>query len=211
MSHLSILRRLAVAAVVVLPLTSCYIPDKFRSELRLSRFGDYALTFTGDLIYAPILNDYAEGKITPDNETEKNENIYKDLVRDPAIKDLKRSGKGRFAIKYERTGHLDKVQLVAFTRRDARMLSLKSNEDGTIIVQGNMVKTSDAQRMVELGIDMQGEFRITTDAHVLRHNATDVRTFGQSKVYVWKIENPLSPTPSLVILRDPSPARPTTP
>lgn len=200
------LRLLAVA--MLLPLASCYIPDKFRSELRLSRYGDYSLSYEGDLIYAPILHDYANGTVTPENEEEKNNNIYKDLVRDPAIKSITRSGKGRFHVKYERQGRLGKVQLTALIRRDSRMLALKSKEDGTIIIDANGVKPGDAQRMAELGITMEGEFRIVTDATVLNHNAAEIRPYGEYKVYVWKIENALSMTPTLIMMRTPDPARP---
>lgn len=202
------LSRIAAAFTLVLFLSSCYVPDKFHAELRLSKYGDWALNFEGDLIYAPILHDYAEGKVTPENEEEKNNNIYRDLVRDPAIKDLKRAGKGRFHVKYERMARLGKVQLSALIRRDARMLALKSNEDGTIVVAGNGVKAGDAQRMTELGVGMEGEFRITTDAKVLRHNATEVRPFGQYTVYIWKIENAFSPPPNLVMQREDDPQRP---
>ncbi|CAA7613390.1 conserved hypothetical protein [Magnetospirillum sp. LM-5] len=200
-------RLLSVAALTIL-LSSCYIPDKFKGELRISRYGDWAITYEGDVIYAPILHDYANGTITPENELERHNNIYKDLVRDIAVKDLKKVGKGRFHLKYERGGRLGKVQLTSLLRRDARLISLKSNEDGTIIIDANGVKASDAQRMAELGIGMEGEFRITTDANVLRHNATEVRPFGQYRVYIWKIENALSSTPTLVMLRDPDPSRP---
>ncbi|MCR6632163.1 MAG: hypothetical protein NVV74_20115 [Magnetospirillum sp.] len=200
--------RMAAVCALALTLASCYIPDGFHSELRLSRYGDWALSFDGDLIYAPILHDYAEGKITPENEDERNQNIYKDLVRDPAIKDLKRAGKGRFHVKYERMGRLGKVQLTALLRRDARLIGLKSAEDGTIAIAANGVKPSDAQRMAELGISMRGEFRITTDGNVLRHNASEVRPFGQYKVYIWKIENAFSPPPMLVMQREADPQRP---
>jgi hypothetical protein len=200
-------RILSVVALTVL-VSSCYIPDKFRGELRLSKYGDWALTYEGDVIYAPIMHEYANGKITPENEAERHNNIYKDLVRDIAVKDLKRTGKGRFHLRYERGGRLGKVQLTSLLRRDARLISLKSNEDGTIIIDANGVKASDAQRMAELGIGMEGEFRITTDANVLRHNATEVRPFGLYKVYIWRIENALSATPTLVMLRDPDPNRP---
>jgi hypothetical protein len=202
------LARTLPVLVLCLVLTSCYIPDKFKGELRISRYGDWALNYEGDVIYAPILHDYAEGKITPENETERHNNIYKDLVRDIAVKDLKRVGKGRFHLRYERMGRLGKVQLTSLLRRDARLISLKSNEDGTIIIDANGVKASDAQRMAELGIGMQGEFRITTDANVVKHNANEVRPFGNYRVYIWKIENPLSPTPTLVMIRDPDPNRP---
>lgn len=204
----SFLSRVATVVALTLGLTSCYIPDNFHSELRLSRFGDWAVTFDGDLIYAPIMHDYAEGKITADNEEEKNQNIYKDLVRDPAIKAIQRIGKGRFNIKYERMGRLGKVQLSALLRRDARLLALKSAEDGTITIAGNGVRPGDAQRMTELGIGMRGEFRITTDGNVLRHNANEVRPFGQYRVYIWKVENAFSPSPILVMKREDDPQRP---
>lgn len=200
--------RIAAVLALTFGLASCYIPDNFHSELRLSRYGDWALSYEGDLIYAPILHDYADGKITAENEDERNQNIYKDLVRDTAIKDLKRSGKGRFHVNYQRMGRLGKVQLTALIRRDARLLAIKSAEDGTITIAANGVKPSDAQRMTELGIGMQGEFRITTDANVVRHNASDVRPFGQYKVYIWKIENAFSPAPFLQMVRDNDPQRP---
>lgn len=200
--------RMVAVFALTLSLTSCYIPDNFRSELRLSRFGDWALSFEGDLIFAPILHDYAGGRITAENEEERNQNIYKDLVRDPAIKDLQRAGKGRFHAKYERMGRLGKVQLSALLRRDARILALKSAEDGTIAIAGNGVKASDAQRMAELGITMRGDFRIITDGAVIRHNANEVRPFGQYKVYIWKIENAFSPPPVLVMQREDDPQRP---
>ncbi|CAA7617918.1 hypothetical protein [Magnetospirillum sp. UT-4] len=208
MKRIGHLARTLAALSLIMLLSSCYIPDKFRGELRISRFGDYALTYEGDLIFAPILHAYAEGRITPENEEERHNNIYKDLVRDTAIKDLKKAGKGRFHVKYERQGRLAKVQLSSFLRRDARLISLKSNEDGTIIIDANGVKASDAQRMAELGIGMEGEFRITTDGKVMKHNATEVRAFGAYQVFIWRIENALSPTPTLVFLRDPDPARP---
>ena len=204
----AVLTRVAAIIALTFALSSCYIPDQFKAELRLSKHGDWAMNYEGDLIYAPILHDYAEGKISESNEEERNQNIYKDLVRDPAVKDLKRAGKGRFHVKYERMGRLGEVQLTALIRRDARLLALKSNKDGTVIVAGNGVKASDAQRMSELGISMKGEFRITTDAAVIRHNAGEVRPFGQYKVYIWKIENALSPTPNLVMSRVPDPQRP---
>lgn len=204
---LAVVRSLGVLALL-LALSSCYVPDKFRSELRLSRYGDYALSYEGELIYAPILHDYANGKITPENEQQRNDNIYRDLIRDTAFKAVERSGKGRFKVRYERMGRLDKVHLTAILRRDARLLALKSNEDGSIVVDANGVKASDARRMAELGIGMEGEFRVTTDANVVKHNAADVRQFGQYRVYVWKFENPLSPSPLLVMIRDDDPSRP---
>lgn len=199
------------AMAVMFVLSSCYVPDKFKSELRLSKYGDWALAYEGELVWAPILHDYADGKITPENEGERHENLYNDLNRDPGFKAVERSGKGRFKVRYERMGRLGTTQLSALPRRDTRILGLKSNEDGSIFVTGNGVKSSDAARMAELGIGMVGEFRVTTNAKVLHHNSYDVRPFGAYTVYVWKLENPLSPSPRLVILREDDPTRPLQP
>ncbi|MDO8606229.1 MAG: hypothetical protein Q7R40_06820 [Phaeospirillum sp.] len=203
-------KRLGVLAALLL-LSSCYIPDKFKSELRLSRYGDYSLTFKGDLLWAPILDDYRKGKVTLENEKDKLDNIRKDLIRDVAIRKMESRGKGRFAVEYERAGRLGYVQLIALLRRDARLLAMRSKENGVIAIHANSMKPSDAQILAEMGLNMEGEFRITTDGNVLEHNATEVRPFGAAKVYIWKIENPLSAMPHLVMLRDNDPNRPLAP
>ncbi|OAN44076.1 hypothetical protein A6A04_08555 [Paramagnetospirillum marisnigri] len=192
----------------MLLLSSCYIPDKFKSELRLSRYGDYSLTFKGDLLWAPILDDYRKGKVTPENEPEKIANIKKDLMRDIAVRKLESKGRGRFGVEYERAGRLEKVQLIALLRRDARLLAMRSKENGAIAIHANAMKPSDAQILAEMGLNMEGEFRITTDANVVEHNASSVKPFGTYRVYIWKIENALSPMPHLVMLRDDDPKRP---
>ncbi len=204
------LKRIGVLAAVLL-LSSCYIPDKFRSELRLSKYGDYSLTYKGDLMFAPILDDYRKNKIKPEDEAERQENIRRDLSRDIAFRKIESKGKGRFAVEYERVGRLEKVQLTSLIRRDARMLSLRSMENGAIVVKANAMKPSDAQILAELGLNMEGEFRVTTDANVVKHNATQVKPFGTAKVYIWKIENPLAVMPELVMIRDVDPARPLAP
>lgn len=204
------LKRLGVLATVLL-LSSCYIPDKFKSELRLSKYGDYSLSFKGDLLYAPILDDYRNNRVKPEEEAERQENIRKDLSRDIAFRRITPMGKGRFNVEYERVGRLGKVQLTSLIRRDARMLSLRSLENGAIVVRASSMKPSDAQILAQLGLNMSGEFRITTDANVVKHNATEVRPFGTAKVYIWKIENALSPMPELVMIRDVDPERPLPP
>lgn len=204
------LKRIGVLAALLL-LSSCYIPDKFKGELRLSKYGDYSLSYKGDLMFAPILDDYRKNKIKPEDEAERQENIRRDLARDIAFRKIEAKGKGRFAVEYERVGRLEKVQLTSLIRRDARLISLRSMENGAIVIRGNAMKPSDAQILAELGLNMEGEFRITTDGNVVEHNATQVKPFGTAKVYIWKIENPLSPMPQLVMIRDVDPNRPLAP
>ncbi len=197
-----------VALGVFLALSSCYAPDNFTSELRLSRFGDYELTFDGDLLYLPILDDYQHGKVDPKDEPRRLKEIRDDLVRDQAVKSAVSEGKGRFRVHYERMGRLGRDQLTAILRRDARILMLKSEPDNRIIVSANSLRPTDADAMTEAGYTIHGSFRITTDAHVISNNATEVRSFGKYTVYIWNIENALSPMPYLVMIRDADPQRP---
>lgn len=200
-------RSLAFLAAT-LTLASCYVPDKFKAELRLSRFGDYSLAYQGDLIYAPILHDYVKGNITPENEAERHDHIKADLIRDSAFKSVEHSGKGRFTVKYERSGRLGKTHLSAILRRDARMITLRAKENNLVLIDAFTVKPADAQKMAEMKVSMKGEFRVVTDGNIIRHNASDVRQLGTYNVYIWTIENALSPVPHLVMIRDPDPARP---
>ncbi|MDA8230111.1 MAG: hypothetical protein M0006_02110 [Magnetospirillum sp.] len=202
----------ALRILVLLPLlfvmSSCYVPDKFRAELRLSKYGDYLLTYEGDLVYLPILHDYAENKVKPEDDARRQEEIRQDLIRDRAFSQVTTLGHGRFHVSYARGARLGRDQLVAIIRRDARMLALKSKPDNRIIIAANEVKPSDADALLQSGIGMKGEFRITTDANVIENNATEVRPFGTANVYIWKIDGPLSPMPRMVIVRDIDPQRP---
>jgi hypothetical protein len=47
-----------------------------------------------------------------------------------------------------------------------------------------------------MGLNMEGEFRITTDANVVENNATEVRLFGVYKVYIVPVRLRHTPTTS---------------
>lgn len=200
--------------VLVLTISSCYAPDKFRAELRVSRFGDYVLSFEGDLIYLPIQHDYAENKVKPEDDAKRQEDIRQDLIRDTGFTNVTALGRGRFRVKYlgpvrhgKAGGRLGPDELVSIIRRDAHMLRIKSFPDNQIVIAADSLKPSDAEAMAQVGLGMSGEFRLTTDGNVVRHNATEVRTMGATKVYIWKIDNPLSPMPHAVMIRDIDPSR----
>jgi len=204
----------ATLAVLLLVLNSCYVPDKFKAELRMSRYGDYALSFEGDLLYVPLLHDYAENKVPKEEDAARQENVRQDLVRDTAFTDVRVMGHGRFHVKYlgpvrrgKAGGRLGQDELVSIIRRDVHILRIKSNPDNQVVILADSLRPTDAQAMQQQGMTMQGEFRLTTDGNIIKHNATEVRDMGPYKVYVWKIENPLSPMPHAIMIRDIDPER----
>ena len=201
--------------VLMLALNSCYVPDKFKAELRMSRYGDYELSFDGELIYVPIQHEYAEHLVKPSEDAARQENIRQDLVRDTAFTEVKPLGHGRFRVKYQGPvrhgkagGRLGQNELVSIIRRDVHMIRIKSNPDNQVVLLAQSIRPTDAEALRQVGLNVNGEFRLTTDANVIQHNATEVRPMGAFKVYIWRIENPLSPMPHAVMIRDIDPERP---
>ncbi len=211
--------RAFAACSLVLFLSSCYVPDHFMAELRLSQYGDYQLTFHGDLVYLPILYDYAAGRVPADKDAERQKQIRQDLVRDKSFTKVVTLGHGRFRVSYVgpltapgvRGGRLGRDELVAIIRRDSRMLTLRSLPNNEIIVAASHLKPADAKVMAEEGVAMKGEFRITTNINVIKNNAEQVRPFGRYTVYIWHIDGPSSPMPYLVGIRNIDPTRPLPP
>jgi hypothetical protein len=199
---------------VLLALTSCYVPDKFKAELRLSRYGDYVLSFEGDMLYVPLLHEYAQNNVPKSEDAARQENVRNDLIRDPAFTEVKGLGRARFHVKYlgpirhgKAGGRLGVNELVSIIRRDVHMLRIKSNPDNQVVILSDSIRPTDAQALQQQGLNVQGEFRLTTDGNIIKHNATEVRTMGPYKVYVWKIDNPLSPMPHAIMIRDIDPER----
>ena len=195
--------RWAVAALVLLAvLAGCYLPNNFKSEVRLGRTGDYALSFYGELVWAPLFRDIQEKKVKPEEIPEKIAMIKKDLARDTNFKSIESLGEGRFKVTYERQGHLGPQAQVIFVRNNAIIIQLHSTPDGMISVEGNTIRPGDAQTLTQMGLDIQGEFRVVTDGLVKDHNASTVRLFGPATLYIWSIQNAFSPAPHLVMQRE---------
>jgi hypothetical protein len=188
--------------VLLLALCACYLPDNFKSEIRLGRTGDYAISFWGDLIWAPLYRDIQKNNIPAAEIPGKIAEIQKDLQRDPHFKKVESAGSGRFKVEYEREGHLADSDMVTFVRRNAIIIQIVAKPDGTVVVNGRTMKPSEAQEATTLGLDVQGEFRIIADGMVKEQNASSVKPFGRYQVYIWNIQNSFSPPPHFVMQRE---------
>ena len=191
---------IALAAVVAI-LAACYLPDKFKAEVRVNDNGDYALSYYGDLIWAPLFRDIQRGNVPADQIPAKIEEIRKDLARDPAFKTVESLGQGRFHVVYQREGHLQATDLVTFVRRNAIILQLHATPDGRVSLDGAPIKPTEANEVTAMGLTVSGEFRLVTNAQVLSHNATKTTLYQGYPVYIWTIENAFSPFPHLVMQR----------
>lgn len=191
-----------VAVALVGLLAACYLPNNFKSEIRLGKTGDFALMYMGELVWAPLYRDIQQNRVKPEEIPTKIAEIQQDLQRDPNFSSIESLGNGRFKVHYERQGHLRPTDMVAFVRRNEIILQIHATPDGRVAINGNTMRPSDAQSATTSGLDVKGEFRIVTDALVKEHNATTVKPFGRYFIYIWTIENAFSPAPHFVMQRE---------
>ncbi|MGE4064323.1 MAG: hypothetical protein AB7E79_13230 [Rhodospirillaceae bacterium] len=194
-------RRLAAAAAALAMLASCYLPDRFEAEIRLTKDGGYGVTYIGQLTYAPLFGQIARGTISEEKAKENERMILEQLKRDTAFKEVSSLGRGRYQVRFEREGRFGgAMQMVNFATRNQAIFRIRTTEDGLVQVNGSGQGQLYAARFEEIGLRSAGLVRIVTDAEVLDHNATFIRasrTPGFTQ-YDWRIRSFRDPPPKFI-------------
>ncbi len=183
--------RIAATTLAVIGLlASCYIPDRYEAEIRLTKDGGFGVAFIGQLTYAPLFGQIARGEIAPEKAEENNRMIQEQLKRDTAFKEVTPLGRGRYQVRFDREGRFGgAMQMVNFATRQQAIFRIRTTEDGLVQVNSSGQGQLYADRFEEIGLRTQGLVRIVTDVEVLEHNATFVRassTPGFTQ-YDWRI------------------------
>jgi hypothetical protein len=179
---------------------ACYFPVRFDAEIEITRAGFYDMVFDGYLADVELFDDLKRNRIKPDGERARVATIDVDLARDGAVKERRYMGKGLFRVKWQRKGDLLGHKMVTFIRRNETMLSLKYVRDtGLITMEGTIIAEDRANQLAAIGLGMQGQLRVRTDARVVEQNAKRVDRSGAMPVYVWEIEGLAGPVPKLVV------------
>ena len=206
LSGQSISKRLRafVMLVTMLVVTGCYMPIRFDAEIDISRGGYYEFFFDGYLAKVELYQGLKDGEINREEELAQAEIIRQDFTRDSATKEFEDFKQGHFKVNYQRDGDLLKTKTMTFFRRNEYILGISYNfETGMISMLGKSLKRDIKERLRASGLDSSGELRIFTDGLVTSHNATTVKPFPSKgngyKLYTWKIQNLLHPTPALKI------------
>jgi hypothetical protein len=201
-----LIRRLRALSVVtvMLVLTGCYMPIRFDAEIDVSRGGYYEFFFDGYLAKVQLYQGLKDGEINREEERAQVKIIEQDFTRDSATKEFEYFKQGHFKVNYQRSGDLLKTKTMTFFRRNEYILGIAYNsETRQISMLGKSLKRDIKDRLRASGLDSSGELRLFTDGEVVSHNATTVRPFPSKgpgyKLYTWKIQNLLAPTPSLKI------------
>jgi hypothetical protein len=208
----ALLRRVArplCAVVLVLAAAGCYVPVRFDAEIEIDRAGYYSLIFDGYVARAALFKDIKEGALTATERERRLAQVERDLARDEAASEVAHVRDGIFKLHWKRSGDLLAAKSVSFLRRNETLLSLSYvRSSGRITVAGTPVSDSQAQQIEDMGLTIQGEVRVITDARVIDHNAASERDWPDKgprfKMYTFPVPNPRAPTPKLTIqIHDP--------
>lgn len=193
------LKSLLLIVLLAAGVTACFIPARFDVEINIGRNGLYKFQFEGYLAEVGLFSQLQNGKLTPEQETEKVEILRRDFMRDSATKEFKYFKQGHFKVKWEKQGDLLRSRMVSFARRNENMFSLTYNKNTSMVtVSGTPISKANAKRLIEAGLGIRGQLRVITDAKVLNHNALKVKKGkGRNKIYIWNIKSPSDKTPSL--------------
>ncbi len=197
------LKRTLLSLLLLPILSGCYLPARFDAEIELSRTGFYSLEFQGYMAEIGLYRAIKDKKLNAEEEAEKVEILKRDFTRDKSVKEFSYFKDGHFKVHYLKKGDITKTGMVTFVRRNENILSITSSpKTGTITIRGKYLKKNDIQRIIDMGLWMEGEVRVKTDAKVLNHNATTV-TKGEGRreqIFTWNINNPYAPAPKLELI-----------
>ena len=165
----------AGAAVLIAALSGCYLPTRFVAEITIQRTGDYTLTFDGGLLSSNLVPGLMTGEPDQKEIDERLEGVFADLGRDSSYQTVEYLGNGAFQVYFEKSDNIFVRTSVTFIRTDNRFLSIAYvRRTGEITIRASIVPENQRPRLEAIGYSMAGEFRVTTDARVLDHNATGV-------------------------------------
>lgn len=195
------LRHFLIFAAVLF-LTGCYLPNDFTADLRITPDGNYNFSYTGNLIYLPLLEKLRKGNMSREESAQSVKVVGEDLARDKGFKEIAYAGDATFVVRYKRVGNILAEKSFTFVRLNSRLLSIERGRNGTIEIVGDKPNTEDAKRIAANGIVMRGTLRIQTEAQVERQNATEIIQVTPA-VYVWKIDGVEEASPHLTIVAKP--------
>lgn len=194
------LRSLALAVTAIVALSSCYLPGSFDAEIELSRTGLYKMTFDGYIVHVPLYDDLRQNKLTKEQQDEKIAIVINDFKRDGDTKEVSYYGQGAFKVVWQTSGDITRTKNVTFFRRNENMLSLLYDEkEGTIAIAGKYVKKQDAERILQMGLNVQGVLRVKTDARIIAHNAQRVTKDGLTTIYGFRLNSITDPSPRMKV------------
>jgi len=185
---------MAIAAVVMLSLSSCILPEDFEANITLKRDGSYTFRYDGNLVHVLALSAIMEGKLSKEDEASLKAQ-GKELRGSPGFKKAKYIGNARYKVSVEQSGKAGEDYY--FTSKEMSIFSIKGRDDGMLEIKALKLNEKDMEILKALDFDIVGSLSVSVakGLKVIEHNAGSV----SSRVYRWKIKNP--ETAPLIIVK----------
>jgi hypothetical protein len=137
----------------------------------------------------------------PKKIDERLEGVCADLGWDSRYQTVEYLGKGAFQVYFEKPDNIFERTSVTFIRTDNRFLSIAYvRRTGEITIRASIVPENQRPRLEAIGYSMAGEFRVTTDARVIDHNATGlIKAENRALNYIWVMRGMVETAPLLII------------
>ena len=194
-------KKTSITALLCILLAGCYVPVRFDAEVVVDNRGFYEMYFAGYMADTTLYSGLRDGKIVGLEERNKVASIQADLEREAATKKFKYIKDGFFELNWERKGDLLDVGNVSFIRRNQEIISLKYVPDtGLITMRGRSLSDVNKQRLIDMGLNWEGEIRFITNLRVVGSNATGSRPHKPRPgftEYFWTLTSVQNPTPKI--------------
>ena len=126
--------------------------------------------------------------------------VIADFKRDGDTKEVSYYGQGAFKVIWQTNGDITRTKNVTFFRRNENMLSILYDEkESTITLQTKYIKKQDADRILAMGLNVQGVLRVKTDARIIKHNAQRVTKDGLTTIYGFRMTSLTDPSPRMQV------------
>ena len=186
-----------ILMIIVLIISSCFVPEKFSVKVQIEKDGTYTFTYDGILTHVFARAAEVEGKLSSKDKKEMKK-IESDFRKEPGFKKVKYIGKGRFKVLYEKTGSRDEPFF--FLSKEINLFSIVFDKDKTIKITGFQIDKKSLTELEQIKVKIDGELEILTNASVLNHNSSiKPKKTGKMDIYKWKIKFNLDPAPYILL------------
>ena len=157
----------SIPLLCLIVLSSCYLPDKYETEINITDEGIIETSFKGKLILIPLFMELKKtNKKLSKNEIE---DLKISLGREPGVREVEYDGAGIFTTEIVEKRRLENGLNIHFPSF-VKLLSVTSNK-GTVRLRSPRVDEDFQKQLHEANLGSVGTICIKTNARVVTSNA----------------------------------------
>jgi len=181
-------------AILTLLLSGCFWPEKFDATLDIEKDRTFSFVYDGVLAFAPAVAEIKKSGGLSRQDDRKIAEIEGELRKDSGFKAVSYAGDGRFKVRYERTGVIDRT--IHIFGDSMRLVTLSPSGDG-VAIEGIRLSDRDRQQLQEIGLGFDGTLSVKSGLQVVQDNANSKPTMGFG-AHQWKLNWGTQEVPRLI-------------